>query len=458
MIHRPIENIGRVLALAALFVLAAAPAAAKVTAEQAARLGQDLTPMGSERAGNADGSIPEWTGGLTTPPPGYEPGMHHPDPFADDPVLQTITAANADQYADKLSAGQLAMLKKYDNYKINVYRTRRSAAYPQRVYDAFRANAVNSELVADGNGISGAAIASPFPFPENGLHLIWNHKTRYLGRNFTRTYAQVTPQRGGAYTPVKISEEVDIAYAREGATPENLGNRLLNFLQEIKAPARLAGRILLVHETLDQVKQPRQAWTYNPGQRRVRRAPNVAYDNPGTASDGLRTNDNLDIFNGAPDRYDWELLGKREVYVPYNAYKLHSDKLTLDDIVEPGHLNSDLMRYELHRVWVVEARVKEGTSHIYARRTFYFDEDTYAILLVDHYDGRDQLWRATEGHTINYYEVPTTTYTVETFYDLQSGRYLALGMKNEEKMQTFNGPGWPENHFLPAGLRKAGRR
>jgi hypothetical protein len=424
-----------------------------------ANLGEKLTPMGSIRAGNAEGTIPEWTGGITEPPPEYEPGMHHPNPFADDEIQLTITSENMDEYRDKLSAGTQAMLEKYSQtYRVHVYPTRRSASYPERVYEALIQNAKQAELTANGNGVRGAAVASPFPLAENGLQAIWNHKLRYIGERLERTVAQVTPQRDGDYTVVKLKEEVQSDYSREGVTPETVGNRVTNFMQTISAPARLAGRILLVHETLNQVAEPRQAWTYNPGQRRVRRAPNVAYDNPGTASDGLRTNDNFDMFNGSPDRYDWELVGRREMYVPYNAYELHSDELSLDDVIDPGHLNTDHMRWELHRVWVVEARLKPGTSHIYARRTFYLDEDSWNVLLVDHYDGRDQLWRVGEGHTINYYEVPLVTYTVETIYDLQAGRYIALGMKNEEQMQVFNGEEHSGSYFTPAGLRTRGRR
>ena len=196
----------------------------------------------------------------------------------------------------------------------------------------------------------------------------------------------------------------------------------------------------------------------NPGQRRVRRAPNIAYDNPGTASDGLRTNDNLDLFNGSPDRYDWELVGKKEVYVPYNAYGFARGDLKLDDILKPGHIEQDLARYELHRVWVVEARLKEGVTHVYSRRTMYFDEDSWNLVLVDHYDGRGELWRPSESHVVNYYEVPCLTGLFNVIYDLPSGRYLVNGLQTHEKPPVFNTKGKPAAYFTPAGLRGQGRR
>ena len=214
----------------------------------------------------------------------------------------------------------------------------------------------------------------------------------------------------------------------------------------------------MVHETLDQIKEPRKAWVYNAGQRRVRRAPQVAYDGPGTASDGLRTADNFDMFNGAPDRYDWELKGKQELYIPYNSYRLNDADVKYDDIVKAGHINQDLTRYELHRVWKVEATLKEGKRHVYGKRTFYLDEDTWQATIIDHYDGRGQLWRVAEAHNIMFYDTLVPWYAVEALYDLNSGRYLVLGLDNEETGSYEFGFERSSGDYTPAALRRAGRR
>ena len=430
---------------------------AAISADEAARLGKDLTPVGAEKAGNADGSIPAWEGGITTPPAGYEKGMHHPDPFADDKIQTTITAANMDQYKDKLTAGHQALLKTYDTFKMNVYPTRRSASSPQRIYDATKKVAQTAELINGGDGVSGTVNGIPFPIPKSGIEVLWNHMLRYRGDIATRQIAQAPMTRGGSYTLVKFLDEFSLIYSQAGMTEEKLKNRILLFRQEVTSPARLAGNVLLVHETLNQVKEPRAAWVYNPGQRRVRRAPNVAYDNPGTAADSLRTSDQFDMFNGAPDRYDWNLVGKKEIFIPYNSYLLHSDKLKYKDILTPLHVNPDYLRYELHRVWVVEATLREGARHLYKKRVFYIDEDSWQIMAADNYDNRDQLWRVSEGHSINYYEVPTFWTTLETHYDLQSGRYLALGLDNESTMYDFDAKR-TDKDFSPGALRRAGRR
>jgi hypothetical protein len=445
------------LALALTLVLYGGTARAEITAAEIARLGTELTPLGGERAGNAEGTIPAWEGGITVPPPGYEPGMHHPDPYADDAILFTIDQSNMDQYKNKLTVGQQAMLEAYDTFHINVYPTRRSASAPQRIYDATRKVAATAKLTDHGNGVTGAVIGIPFPIPADGHQAIWNHLLRYRGDAAARWISQAAPTRGGNYTLVRFADEFDLLYSHQGMTEEKLNNILLLYKQKVLAPARLAGSILAVQETMDQVKENRRAWVYNRGQRRVRRAPNVAYDNPGVGSDGLRTNDQFDMFNGAVDRYDWKLLGKREMYVPYNAYKLHSDKLKYDEILTPLHINPDLPRYELHRVWIVDATLKKGMRHIYKRRVFYIDEDSWQILAVDIYDNRDQLWRVSEGHVINYYEVPTIWTTLEVTTDLQAGRYLALGLDNESKIYDFSIKRSLED-FTPAALRREGRR
>jgi len=424
-----------------------------------ARLGEDLTPMGSPVAGNGD-EIPAWTGGLTEDdwPAGFGPGDRHPDPFPNDREQFRITGENYRDYADQLSAGQIATFERYpDTYYMRVFETRRTASFPERVYEATIENASTAELVANGEGVENASVGFPFPLAQNPYHLMWNHKLKFKGIGGTRYNNQVAPTTSGAYQLVKLREELLGLYYKRGATIEEINNILLYFFQEVESPARLAGNILLVHETLNQIAQPRQAWIYNPGQRRVRRAPNVAYDNPGTASDGLRTNDMTDMFNGAMDRYNWEIVGKKEMYVPYNSYEAHSGDVEIDDLVLPGHLNPEYMRYELHRVWIVDATLKEGTRHIHPRRTFYLDEDSYQILLTDHYDQRGQLWRASEAHSINYYDVPTFWTTIESHMDLLSGRYVAVGMDNQDPVNTFNVELSPSN-YTPQALRTRGRR
>ena len=450
-------NLLKKVALISSFFIFTSVVFAKLTPEEIARLGKDLMPLGGEKAGNADGSIPAWDGGITKPPANYKPGDHHPDPYAGDKILYTITKANMGQYKDKLSVGHLAMLDLYGTFKMNVYTSHRSASCPPRIYDMTKQIAATAELIEGGDGVTGAINGIPFPIPKTGQEAIWNHLLRYRSDIAARTMAQAAPTRNGSYSLVEFEDEFNMQYSHEGMTEEKLENKIMFFKQMVTAPANLAGGILLVHETLNQIAEPRKAWLYNPGQRRVRRAPNVAYDNPGTASDGMRTSDQFDMFNGAIDRYDWELVGKKEVIVPYNCYKLHSDSLKYKDILTPLHINADLPRYELHRVWVVEARLKEGARHIYKRRTFYIDEDSWQILVVDQYDNRDQLWRVSEGFPINYYEVPCFWTTLEVHTDLQSGRYLAIGLDNETNMYDFNIKRTPED-YTPAALRREGTR
>lgn len=448
------------ISLAISLTLSSAVALAKISPEEAAKLSTDLTPMGAERGANADGSIPAWTGGITSAPAGYNIGDHHLDPYPTDQVLYTITAKNLGEYKSLLTPGQIKLFETYpDTYKMNVYQTRRSASFPQHVYDANIANATRAELIQDGNGISKAAVGVPFPVPKTGLEAIWNHLLRYRGEQVAREGGQAAPTASGDYTYLGFEESLILPYNVKGASPEELEqtNILFKFKQKVTEPARLAGTALLVHETMDQIKEPRQAWTYNTGQRRVRRAPNVAFDAPGTASDGLRTTDDFDMFNGAPVRYNWTLKGKQELLIPYNDYRLHSDKVKYDEILQPGHINPELVRYEKHRVWVVEANLKDGMRHTYKKRVFFIDEDSWQVAITDIYDNRDELYRVGVAHAINYYDVPTQWSTLEVFHDLQSRRYIALGLDNEQSMYDFMTP-QDEKDYTSAALRREGRR
>ncbi|MDI3323448.1 DUF1329 domain-containing protein [Pontibacterium granulatum] len=425
---------------------------AAVSAEEAAKLGDSLTPMGGEVAGNTAGTIPAWTGGLSTSDDRYT------NPYANEKPLFTITADNMAQYQANLTPGQQALMQKYpDSYKIQVYPTHRSASIPDSVVASTKENALNAALTSDGNGVSNLNEGVAFPIPANGLEAIWNHMTRFRGGALERTFVQVPVQANGSFTPVKINEKMSWPTYLNGETADQ-DNILFYFVQQVQAPARLTGNVLLVHETVNQITQPRQAWTYNAGQRRVRRAPQIAYDAPGTATDGQRTTDNLDMFNGAPDRYDWKLVGKQELYIPYNNFKLADRSLKYKEILQPGHINPELTRYELHRVWKVEATLKESARHIYAKRTFYIDEDTWQIAVVDHYDGRGELWRVGEAYHLQYRDVNVPWIAAESLYDLQSGRYLVGSLTNEEGIGFDFTQRFKYKDFTPQAIRRLGKR
>lgn len=444
--------------------VASTTALAGVSPEQAARLGGDeLTPTGAERAGNEAGTIPAWDGGLTTAPAAFGGAEgRYANPYPSDEPRFVITADNLDQHRDHLTDGQIALLQRWpDTYKMPVYETRRSYADPEWVYQAVADNATNGELIENGEGIAGATGGIPFPFIEEtsnpGKAAVWNHKLRYRGGDVKYTSAQIVTQPGDDYRLSKLLIETKFPYNRQGIEPSDLENISIYFLQTVLEPPRSAGQILLVHETINQVEEPRRAWLYNPGQRRIRRAPNVAYDNPGTDSDGMRTNDQFDMFNGATDRYNWELIGKKEIYVPYNSYDLQLAP-TYESVFNEDHTNQDLMRYELHRVWVVEATVKDGTSHIYAKRRFYIDEDSWNIVAADQWDQRGELWRVMEGHTVQLYDRPFMAPVMLSSYDLDSGRYLLLGLNNEEEAFWDSTVEYDKNYFNPRNIQRRATR
>jgi hypothetical protein len=440
--------------------LAASSVYAGISAEDAARLGgAEFTPVGAERAGNADGSIPEWTGGIKELPAGYKEGEKLADPFPDEKPLLVITAQNYQEHADLLAPGLIATLKRYpETFSVPIYPTHRTALYPDHVYETAKKQAPEVELADGGNGVINLGTSTiPFPFPTDAIQVYWNHATRYRQHgNLIRTYTQTPVQANGNFEPVVFKETASWAPKLVGNDNPNL---LFTFMQVIESPSRLKGDILLIHEFIDQVKQPRSAWVYNPGQRRVRRAPEVAYDAPTSGSDNLRTADDLDMMNGAPNRYDWKLVGKKEMYIPYNAYKLRNGDLKYTDIMLPGHLNSEHLRYEKHRVWVLEATLKKGARHIYGRRTLYVDEDTWQIAMVDVYDGRGELWRFHEGHAMVHYQELVPWLALESQYDLLAGRYITIGLDNEIKgyQYDFHIKGISATNYTPAALRRAGR-
>lgn len=451
-----------------LGVLATAipPAAMAASAEQAARLGRDLTPTGAEAAGNADGSIPAWEGSRRYRPEQLRltyaelQAMRQREPAKVEAAIApqgaaakprfTITRANLAQHADRLSEGHRALFARYPDYQMRVFPSIRSAFLPPAVDAATRENALKAALQGT-DQVTGARLGVPFPIPGSGAEVIWNHKLKYRGAAVRRFNNEVIVAQDGTFQLARIVEDVKLKYGNPKAPAPIAEGLILYYLQEVLSPKRIAGQLLLVHETTDQSEGGRSAWIYNPGLGRTRRAPNVGYDNPKASADGLMFNDQTDMFNGALDRYQWKLLGKRELYIPYNATSIIAPGVSYERLVRRGFVAPELARYELHRVWVVEATLKDGLRHSFRKRVFYVDEDSWSIALVDCYDDRGQLWRFQEAHLTTFPFVPATTGSPEVHHDLQSGRYFVTASYTGDDYPDFSAD-FEDSYFRPQTL------
>ncbi|WP_419663008.1 conserved uncharacterized protein, DUF1329 [Desulfosarcina variabilis str. Montpellier] len=455
------------LLVVAIGILAlASVAVAKQPAEKAELLKTELTPFGAERAGNAEGAIPAWDGGLTAIPPNvnYDPesGDLRPDPFADDQILFTITAQNVDQYKDKLSAGQIALLGKYpDTYKINVYPTRRTIAAPQWVYDNTYQNAVKAELTEDKLGARGAYGGIPFPMPTQGAEVVINHNAKWEGGGDTSELAgNYIIQASGSITNGGTARYYfDRPFYEKDKNVETWNQWLIAVLFEYSSPARRKGEIILSKNPLNYTDKSKAAWQYMTGQRRVRRAPSIDYDTPNPSAGGLYTYDDAYSFNGPIDRFEWKLVGKKEMFIPYNNYQF--DMPPLKTVLTRHHANPDYVRWELHRVWVVEATLKEGKRHIYGRRILHMDEDSWFNAVEDKYDTRGNLWRTSLCTNYAKYDggnVIGLARRAGIYYDFQgdsyAAGYLVNGLGKNVLSEKPNPPEW----FEPAHVRKLGRR
>jgi Protein of unknown function (DUF1329) len=449
-------------AIALCLLLGIQSAMAAVSPEEAQRLETDLTPMGAERAGNAAGTIPAWDGGLMAPPPGItnEAGKPLKDPFSGDTPLFTVNAANMAQYEDQLTGAHKELLKAYpDSYFMNVYQSRRSCAYPEFVYEASRSNAVSGQLTNDGEGITGAVIAAPFPIPRSGREVLWNHVLRYQGHKVTLQTASATPTRNGQYSIETAREQLIFAYSDPQITSiKDINNVQIYYMRHGLTPLKNAGTIQVMHNTLDQIQEKRRGWYYQPGTRKVRPVVGAEFDNVTPSSEGILFNDAYYIFNGSGELYDWELIGKQEKLIPYNTFRLASPEVKYADILHKLHLNPEPIRYELHRVWVIEGKLKPGKRHHFAaRRKIYIDEDSWTGVAAVLHDDGGALTRVQEAHIINYYDQPLCSIRSDTIYDISGGRYNIIGLDNEEVPIKFELTHNLDS-FSAEGVRRMGTR
>ncbi|WP_221796855.1 DUF1329 domain-containing protein [Oceanobacter mangrovi] len=421
------------------------------------RLDNDLTPVGAERAGNGS-DIPAWSGGLAQDKGPWDTPFH-PDPYGREQPLFRIDAGNMQKHLDRLTFGQQKLLKEFPDYFINVYPSHRSASYPQYVYDAIRANANRAKLLPYGSGVTGATMATPFPIPDNGLEVLWNHTLRFRGLTVSYEAVSSLVTANGQRMDTLREYNYYFKYSEPGLAPGDLDNKIFLLTRETLSPPQHAGTLTLVHETLDQMRSPRKSWIYSADARRLRRTPDLAYDTADPNTQALRTIDQVDMFNGAPDYYDWTLEGKKEIYIPYNAYRVHQGDLKVDDILAARHPDPQWLRYEPHRVWVLEANLRTGFSHKYAKRRYYLDEDSWQIIYAEEYDANGELQQLTEAHVINYYDIQMVYTTLEVTYDFPSGRYYAEGLDNERGHPLkFFDTGLSERDFSTSAVRRQAKR
>lgn len=428
----------------ALLGLVSGQALAEVSAEQASALKSNLTPLGAEKAANKDGSIPAWTGGITNDVPGPKIGDVPVDPFPGEKPLVQITAKNAAQYADKLSEGTRALLDLYpDNFHLEVYPTHRTAAAPQWVYDNTLNNATNCKLIENGLSVQGCYGGVPFPIPGNGSEIIWNFLLRPEAESIEHGYKNMIGNSDGSRTLAgRGLENWQYPYYYKDGTAQSWPGKyaLMRFLTT--EPPFKSGESLVTHDGID-ASNPREAWQYLVGQRRVRRAPTVGYDTPDFVASGANYFDELHGFIGQPDRYQWKLVGKKEMYIPYNTNKFHSEKP--EDVFTERTLNADKMRWELHRVWEVEATLAPGKRHAVPKRRFYIDEDSWTISLADGYDAQGKLWRVIQTLPIVVPKIPAVVVKPTLIYNLQAKTYSYLQGLNGETYTVV--PRKPESFF-----------
>ena len=443
---------------ASLAMVLAAQAQAAVSPQDVAKLGSSLTLVGAEKAGNADGSIPAYNGGLTTPPASFKAGdSMRPDPFANEKPLLVIDGKNVDQYKNMLSATTVELAKRFPTFRVDVFPTHRTVSLPQAILDNGVKNASGAKSLEGGLAIDNVLPGAPFPIPQSGNEAMWNFLLRYQGVSINTKYDSWNVDSAGIAS-LAITGQAFISYPIYENLTQPISSADVYYQMKLSytGPARRAGEAIMLKDAANPLQQPRRAWQYLPGQRRVKLAPNLAYDTPNPGTAGAGTYDDVFVFNGALDRYDWKLVGKQEMIVPYNTYKLTyvQDPKSL---TTANHLAPDFVRWEKHRVWVVEGTLKSGARHIYAKRRFYLDEDSWSALASDQYDARGQLYRGSFAFLSQSYDKQVPDSTPFMIYDLVGGTYNINGVVGPyggiKYIDPLSKAQWSSESLAGAGIR-----
>ena len=443
---------------ASLAMVFAAQAQAAVSTQEAAKLGTSLTQVGAEKAGNADGSIPAYNGGLTTAPASFKAGdSMRPDPFASEKPLLVIDGKNVDQYKGQLTATTVELAKRFPTFRVDVFPTHRTVSLPQAILDNGVKNASGAKSLEGGLAIDNVLPGIPFPIPQSGNEAMWNFLLRYQGVSISSKYDSWNVDSAGVPS-LATTGQANISYPIYENLSQPISSSDVYYQMKLAytGPARRAGEAIMLKDAANPLQQPRRAWQYLPGQRRVKLAPSLAYDTPNPGTAGAGTYDDVFVFNGALDRYDWKLVGKQEMIVPYNTYKLTYVQ-DPKSITTPNHLAPDFVRWEKHRVWVVEGTLKAGARHIYAKRRFYLDEDSWTALASDQYDARGQLYRGSFAFLSQSYDKQVPDSTPFMIYDLVGGSYNINGVVGPyggiKYIEPLSKAQWSSESLAGSGIR-----
>jgi len=441
--------------------IAAAMSMSFAYADDAGKLGTTLSPSGAEKSASADGAVPVWS----QPEPqgaGWTFGKRRIEFFKykDDKPLYAIDAGNVDKYADKLAPGQVELIKSTKGFRMDVYPSRRTCGTPDFVAENTRKNVGFARMASDGVSLEEAHVPGfPFPMPGNGAEAMWNMKLRYRGlASGMRNSQTIVSPRKGSDEWIKAANDITVfvPWGVKGSTLFSKVDRMEAAVYfAYNAPAALAGQAAVVTTIAG---KPQEAHYYFPGQRRVRRMPSYSYDAPQVGFENQYTLDEPRVFNGTPDRFDWKLVGKKEMFIGYGSFGMYDPAADRRKVVTPDGVDPKATRYELHRVWVVEATANDGVRHVAPKRRFYFDEDSWALMGAEDYDAQGKLWKVRESFLIPVAETGACDNPAFVQYDLVSGRVLfdQAGMGAGKDMVwavEADDPKYKDAFYTPDNLR-----
>jgi hypothetical protein len=412
----------------AVLTMASLSAIAAVTPQEADKLGKELTAIGAEKAGNADGSISAYEGN-DTPLAGWEWGKNRFDywKYKGDKPLFSIDGSNVDKYAAHLTDSQIQALKTIKGYRMDVYPTRRTCAVPALLAERTKANAAEAKIGADGWSLEHAKTAGvPFPIPKTGVEVMYNARVRpqSIGVTWNDGTSIISPRAGSdEFTHYQWLQY--FYYPTQNAAKASMeadGNVEVYGFYIFSKPPGLAGQGLVTTAYMN--RDPEQSY-YFPGQRRVRRLPTYVFDTPFIGYENQYLIDEQLMQWSTLDRFEYKLVGKKEIYVPVNGFRMFEYKADPKTVFEKTFINPDFRRYELRRVWVVDATIKPSYRHLAPHRIYYIDEDSWNIVTSTDFDHDGKVWKLLEGFQVPAWEIGGICVHAPTeMWDLQNGRYV----------------------------------
>jgi Protein of unknown function (DUF1329) len=277
--------------------------------------------------------------------------------------------------------------------------------WPPPYKEATEKYSAQVRLTPDGRSLVGYVAGQPFPIidandPHVASEVIWNEVFRpistddydlrwfdcdsvYWGKN--RPFFEIIDFEIGHYAGYNEVGRTEVDPIPIDPDFKTTGRYYLSLLYPVLAPAEARGTGIIKFRYADPNRID-DAWTWNPGSRRLRRL-NYSILDSATGAQSYDPN-HYEAWSGKPEDYNFKFLGEKTMLAAIDIH--HGVDIRCPTDGGASHCPDP---WQMRRLYIIEAVARPGrfTSSLYSKEIIYIDSEADFPMAVDMYDRRGEL-------------------------------------------------------------------